>query len=177
VSNALASIATARTLGIDWDVIIKALDGFGGVWRRYEKLGHCGKALVIADYAHTPDAVAKVIKATNDFYKDKKILTVFQPHQYGRTKKLFSGFVEAFDEAQKVVLPDIFYVAGRENPADFDVSSEKLGLEVALRGVEVEAPGDLVESEARIRELADDFDVILILGAGNVYEIAKNLVK
>ncbi len=177
VANSLAAIAAARTLGVSWDSIIKSLDGFQGVWRRFETLGQCGRAKVIADYAHTPDAVAKVIKATKDFYPDKKILTVFQPHQYARTKKLFDGFVEAFDEAASVILPDIFYVEGRENPADFDVSSEKLGLEVALRGVAVEAPGDLVQSETRIRELANEFDVILILGAGNVYEIAKNLVK
>lgn len=177
VANALAAMAAARTLGVSWESIVKSLDGFKGVWRRFETLGQCGRAQVIADYAHTPDAVAKVIKATKDFYPDKKILTVFQPHQYARTKKLFNEFVEAFDEAASVILPDIFYVEGRENPADFDVSSEKLGLEVALRGVAVEAPGDLVQSEARIRELAKDFDVVLILGAGNVYEIAKNLVK
>lgn len=177
VANALAAIATARQLGVEWQVISAALADFGGLWRRFEKLGYCDQALVIADYAHTPDAVAKAIRATNDFYKNKKVLTVFQPHQYARTKKLFSNFVEAFSEAQKVLLPDIFYVAGRENPADYDVSSQKLAEAIGAKGIDILATGDLLASEEKIRLLADKYDVILLLGAGNIYEVAKKLVQ
>jgi len=140
-------------------------------------LGKCGRAEVIADYAHTPEAVEKAIKATQEFYPQQKILTVFQPHQYARTKNLFSGFVEAFDQAKKVLLLDIFYVEGREKPENFDVSSKKLAEAIGVRGVDVEATGDLSASEKKIRQLADDYGVILILGAGNIYETAKNLVK
>ena len=177
VYNALAAIATARTLEIPLDKIRQSLEEFKGAWRRWQSLGMCGQAEVIADYAHTPDAVAKVIKAAKDFYPNKKIMTVFQPHQYARTKNLFSDFIKAFDGAEKVLLPDIFYVEGRENPADFDVSSEKLAEEIAARKVEVEASGDLKMTEEKIRLLSDKYDVILILGAGNIYEVAKNLAK
>jgi len=177
VANAVASIAAARILDIDWEVIKKSLADFNGAWRRFQRLGKLGEAEVIADYAHTPDAVAKVIKATKEFYPDKKILTVFQPHQYARTKNLFSGFSEAFDQAKKAIIVDIFYVKGREKPEDFDVSSEKLVEAAKARGVDAVSGGDLVESEKKIREIAGDFDVILVLGAGNVYDLAKNLVK
>lgn len=177
VYNALAAIAAAKTAGVSWQYIAKALDGFAGVWRRFEKLGKCGKAEVIADYAHTPDAVKKAIKATQEFYPQQKIITVFQPHQYARTKNLFNGFAEAFDEAEKVLLPDIFYVEGREKPEDFDVSSKKLAEAVSARGINVEAPGDLASSEEKIKQLAEQYDIILVLGAGNIYETAKNLVK
>jgi len=177
VANALAAIAAARTLGIGWDDIAKSLDGYKGIWRRFETLGHLGEATIIADYAHTPGGVSQAIKATQDFFPNKNILMVFQPHQYARTKNLFEGFVSAFDGAKKVLLPDIFYVVGREKPEDFDVSSVKLAEEVKSRGVDVVASGDLKATEQMIRDLAGDYDVILLLGAGDIYEVAKNLVK
>jgi UDP-N-acetylmuramate--alanine ligase len=177
VYNALSAIAVARTLGIEEPVIANSLSSFGGLWRRFQSLGQCGQTEVIADYAHTPDAVAKVIEAVNNFYPQKKVLVVFQPHQYGRTKNLFTEFVQAFDGAKKVLLPDIFYVKGRENPADFSVSSQLLAEEVSKRGVDIEATGSLKESEEKVREVIKDFEVILVLGAGDVYELAKNLVK
>ena len=177
ISNALAAIAAVRQLGVGWEEIAKAIDGFKGVWRRFERLGHSGRAEVIADYAHTPPAIKQVIEGLKEFFSGKKVLFVFQPHQYARTKNLFSEFVTAFDGAEKVLLADIFYVAGRERPEDFNVSSASLAVEIAKRRVDVEASGDLTATEARIRELADQFDVIMILGAGNIYEVARNLVK
>ncbi|MFA6228339.1 MAG: UDP-N-acetylmuramate--L-alanine ligase [Patescibacteria group bacterium] len=177
VYNALCAIAVCRTLGIDVEIIRQSLAGFTGTWRRFERLGRLGQAEVIADYAHTPDAVAQVISATKEFYPGKKILIVFQPHQYSRTKNLFNKFVTAFGSAEQVIIPDIFYVAGREKPEDFAVDSKILAEAIAAQGVRTLYGGSLAESEKLIRMLADDFDVILILGAGDVYELAKNLVK
>lgn len=177
VSNALAAIALARSFDIGWDVIIKSLDGFKGTWRRFDYLGDLGQTKVIADYAHTPPAIRSVIKATKDFYPDKKIMFFFQPHQYARTKNLFAEFSEAFDEAEKTMIADIFFVEGRERPEDFDVSSAKLVDAIKARGVNVAYGGDSKNTEAIIRESADQFDIIMILGAGNIYEVAKNLVK
>ncbi len=177
IYNAMAVIATAKTLKIADDIIVKSLENFSGLWRRFEKLGYYKQAEIIADYAHTPDAVNKVIKAVKDFYSDQRVLIVFQPHQYGRTKNLFNQFIQSFNQAEKVLLPDIFYVKGRENPEDFDVSSEKLVEEIKKLGIDIEASGNLLDTEKRIKELVDEFDKILILGAGDVYGVAKNLVK
>jgi len=177
VSNALAAIAAVRQLGIDWKTIVKSLAGFKGTWRRFDDLGKCGQARVIADYAHTPAAIKLIISASRDFFPGKKILFVFQPHQYARTKKLFKEFSAAFDQAEKVLLADIFYVAGREKPEDFEVSSLSLAEAIKARGVEAVYGGDLDELEKKVRELAGQFDVIVVLGAGDIYNLAKNLVK
>jgi len=177
VYNALAAIAAARTSGIAWPMIIKALEDFNGVWRRFELMGKLSGVKIIVDYAHTPDAISKVIQATKEFYPGQKILTIFQPHQYSRTKNLFKGFSEAFSGADKVIIADIFYVKGREKPEDFSVSSDKLAGAIKANGVDAVSGGNLQQTEKIIRELAKDFAVILILGAGDIYELAKNLVK
>ena len=78
---------------------------------------------------------------------------------------------------EKVLISDIFYVEGRERPEDYDVSSQKLAEAIKTKGVDAVYGGDLKETEKQIRELADQFDVIMVLGAGNIYEVAKNLVK
>lgn len=177
VSNALAAMVLARVLDIDWEVISKSLAGFKGTWRRFDYLGDLGQTKIIADYAHTPPAISLVIKATQEFFPDKKILFVFQPHQYARTKNLFKDFVSAFAEADQALIADIFYVAGRERPEDYDVSSLKLASAISETGVTASYSGDLIETEKRLRELADEFEIIMILGAGDIYEVAKKLTS
>ncbi len=147
IYNALAAVALALSLGIDFKIVRKTLDEFSGTWRRFEKLGRLGRAIIIADYAHTPDAVAKTIAATREFYPNKSILAVFQPHQYNRTKNFFNDFVLSLGAADEIIVPDIFYVKGRENPADFDVSSEKLAAAIKERGLAARAGGDLTATE------------------------------
>lgn len=177
VYNALAAVAAARQCGIGWEAISQSLAEFTGAWRRMEELGHLGESLVITDYAHTPDAVAKTIAAAKEFHPGKKVLAVFQPHQFGRTKKLFNEFVAAFGEADKSLLSDIYYVQGRENPDDFDVDSRKLAEAAAASGAEVAYSGNLAETEVEIRRLQPDFDIILVMGAGDIYDMAKKLAN
>ncbi|MFA5125156.1 MAG: UDP-N-acetylmuramate--L-alanine ligase [Patescibacteria group bacterium] len=177
IYNALCAITVCCAIGIDVEIIRQSLAGFTGTWRRFERLGRLGQAEVIADYAHTPDAIHQVIEATQEFYPGKRILTVFQPHQYARTKNLFSKFATAFGSAEQVIIPDIFYVAGREKPEDFDVDSKALVEAIAAQGVKAVYGGSLSASEELVRKMAKDFDIVLVLGAGDVYELAKNLVK
>lgn len=177
VADALAAIAVAQELKIDLEVCRRSLAEFKGAWRRFQNLGKCGRADVIADYAHTPDAVAKTIAAAREFYAGKKILAIFQPHQYNRTKNFFTEFAKSFSAADKVVIPDIYFVAGRENPADFDVSGEKLAAAVTEQGIDAVYGGDLAETEKIARENAESYDLILVLGAGDVYEVAKRLIQ
>jgi UDP-N-acetylmuramate--alanine ligase len=177
VYNALAAIATARSEGVGWPVIKKVLAEFNGAWRRFQKTGILEGADIIADYAHTPDAVSKTILAAKEFYPNKKILAVFQPHQYNRTKKFFEEFAQSFAAADLAIISDIFFVRGRENPDDFDVSSRKLAAAIKDNGVNAIWGGGLKQTENLIRQTVKDFEVILILGAGDIYEAAKNLVK
>lgn len=176
-ANALAALAMASELGVDFETIEKSLASFKGAWRRFDRLGFLGETEIIADYAHTPDSVAMMIQAAKEFFPGKKILTVFQPHQYARTKSLFNGFAKAFDLAGPAVISDIFYVKGREKPEDFDVSSEKLVEEVEKRNADCLYGGNPEKTERLIRDLAPDFSVVLMLGAGDIYETAKKLIE
>ncbi len=177
IYDALAAFSAARSLGIDAEQIRKSLATFKGAWRRFDHLGKYGQAEIIADYAHTPDAVQKTIAAAREFYPQQKILAVFQPHQYNRTKNFFDQFAASFSAADKVIIPDIYYVVGRENPSDFDVSGEKLAIAIKNNGVDAVYGGDLSECEILIKKVVHEFDLVLVLGAGDIYEVAKKLIK
>ena len=172
VYNALAAIAIALNEGIDFAIIAKALEDFKGAWRRFEKLGVKNGTEIITDYAHTPEGLRQVIGATSEFYPKNKILFVFQPHQYNRTKNFLADFVSALKTADNMVVADIFYVAGRENPEDFDVSSQLLAEKAGAN-----YGGNLAETEKLLKEKIGDFDVIILIGAGDIYNVAKNLLK
>lgn len=172
IYNALAAIAVALSQNISFDIIASALGDFTGAWRRFEKLGLKNDTQIITDYAHTPEGLKQVIAATYDFYPQSRILFVFQPHQYNRTKNFFSKFVSALKTAENMIVSDIFYVAGRENPADFDVSSKRLAQEAgAVYG------GNITATEELIKQKFGDFDVIILIGAGDIYNVAKNLLR
>jgi len=177
VYDALAAYAAARLLEVEAVTIKKSLAEFKGAWRRFEHLGKFGQAEIIADYAHTPVAVKKTIAAAREFYPHRKILVVFQPHQYNRTKNFFSEFAASFSRADKVIIPDIYFVAGRENPADFDVSGEMLAAAIKQKGIDAVYGGDLEQTEKIIRDIGQDFDLIIIMGAGDIYEVGKKLVN
>lgn len=177
VYNALAAIAAAVQLGASFENIQSALSQYQGAKRRFEIVGQIDGKIVISDYAHTPDAVSQTIVAAREFYAGKKVLTVFQPHHYSRTKELFNDFAAAFDQVDQAIITDIFFVLGRENPADFSVSSEQLAEAAAVRGAKVLYGGDLDQTENKISELMADYDVILLLGAGSIDTLAYKLVK
>lgn len=176
IYNALAAVAVAHSSGINFEIIKQSLEGFRGVWRRFEYLGRLANAEIIADYAHTPDALAKTIAAVNDFYPAKRLLVVFQPHQFARTKTFFDDFAGALATADRCILSDIFYVEGREHPDDFDINSAKLAEAANQLGGHCQYAGDLVQTEKSVRQQLADFDIILIMGAGNIYQLAKNLI-
>ncbi|MEK7652887.1 MAG: UDP-N-acetylmuramate--L-alanine ligase [Patescibacteria group bacterium] len=177
IYNSLGAIAVALVCGIDFGIIKKSLADFRGAWRRFEKIGEIEERPIIVDYAHTPYAVRKTIEAAKEFYPNKKILSVFQPHQYSRTKNLFNEFVGSFDAADQVIVSDIFYVKGRERPEDFNISSKKLVEAAKKNSARAQYGGDLKSTGELIKKQAADFDLILIMGAGDIYEMAKKLVK
>lgn len=172
IYNALSAIAVALEEGIDFMVIKKSLDEFVGAWRRFEKLGVKSDTQIITDYAHTPEGLRQVIIATREFYPNSKILFVFQPHQYNRTKNFFDEFVLALKTDENILVTDIFYVEGRENPKDFNVSSKILADKAGVK-----YSGSLTETKKLVEEKINDFDVIILIGAGDIYNLAKNILK
>jgi UDP-N-acetylmuramate--alanine ligase len=175
VANVLAATLAAIKLNVGFATIKVVLENFVGIWRRFEVVGTLGSTFIISDYAHHPAGVSGTIQAAKDFYPGKKILFVFQPHHRNRTKKLFGEFVESLTGADDLVLPEIFDVAGREHGEQ--VSSKELVEELIKAGVRAEYCKDLSETESLIRQKVKDFDVIVMMGAGDIDLCARKLVE
>jgi len=186
IYNALAAITCGMELGIDVKVIRRAIKDFRGTWRRFELIdadergylrGFTPKITLVSDYAHHPTAVAGTIRAAKEFYPHRRLVAVFEPHQHNRTKKLFKEFSEAFDEADLVILSEIYDVAGREELIDQDISSLDLVREVKKRGGEAFYGKNLEETKKLILGNVKPEDVVLVMGAGNIYKVAEELQK
>src|SRR3989344_1202159 len=178
VYNALAAIGATSSAQIPFKLIQETLEEFKGIWRRFEILGFMGKALIISDYGHHPSAVRTTLEGAREFFPGKKILLVFQPHQLQRTRALFDDFVSVLSEeaADGIILVEIFQVAGRENSA-VSVSSRDLALAVSRNLPEVYYAPTLGAAQAKIRSLAPAYDLIIVMGARDVYTVAERLVE
>ncbi len=172
--NALAATMVAREYDIDDITITASLAAFPGVWRRFERVGTYHEAEIISDYGHHPSAIKGTIEAAREFFPDRRIILCFQPHQHSRTKTLFDDFVESFKGADLVILTEIYHVEGR-NEEEGKISSKdllaKLGDPTALYAA------DLDDTEDTLRETVEPGDVVLIMGAGNIDTVARNLVE
>ena len=183
IYNALAAISLGLTLEIPVETIKKSLVNFSGIWRRFEIKGKYKNALVISDYAHHPTAVKATIEAAREFYPNRKIFAVFQPHQHNRTKKLYQDFLESFNGADVLILSEIFGVAGREKRGDQSVSSLDLVKDIKQRRHSEMSPSkifyakNLKETKELINANIKSDDILLIMGAGDIYKIADDLTK
>ncbi len=175
VYNALAAAAASLALGVSAESIRAALKEFSGTWRRFEKIGMFGNKLVISDYAHHPTSVRGTIQAAKEMYPGQKIFVVFQPHQKDRTLKMLAEFASALSLADGLLLAEIYEVAGR-NEAPQNVSSRDLvsAVEKMHANLAVGYARDRVEAERIVREIADPYDIILVMGAGDIYKVAEN---
>lgn len=178
--NAFAAIAVARSLNISDKISVNALNNFKGTWRRFETIGKLNGAILISDYAHHPTEIKATLAAGRQMYPKKEIWCVFQPHQYQRTKYLFKDFVRAFDSADKILLLDIYEVAGREESASRRtigrrVSSQKLSTDIKKHGKDARYFGDFNEVVKFLKKNADKNKVIFLMGAGDIWRMAKEL--
>jgi len=180
VYNALATIALALKLNVSLADVKKSLVDFSGAWRRLEIIKK--EPLVISDYAHHPTAVEVTRKAVDDFYPGKRKIIVFQPHQHNRTKKLFDDFVQSLEPKNQdeiIIISEIYDVAGRKAKEDEDVSSEKLVQAINDKKNpdlgEVIYSADLENTLKLIKKNATEDDLVLVMGAGDVYEIVEKI--
>lgn len=182
IYNALAAVACAREFKIDWKIIKEELAEFTGSWRRFEKVGPVkGKknTLVISDYAHHPTAIKGTLKAAKDFYPDKRLVVAFQPHHYDRTAKLFDEFVKSFGWADLLVINEVYNVTGREADGQRTVGGLALAeaIQIANPLKEVFYSRDLTGTEKMLKEKIQPNDLVLIVGAGDIDNIARSLIK
>jgi UDP-N-acetylmuramate--alanine ligase len=177
VMNALGAIAAALELGVEPEAVKQAVGTFAGIWRRFEAVGTFRGKPVISDYAHHPTAVTGLLQAAKQFYPDRKILFVFQPHQKNRTKLLMDDFVKALLPADELILAEIFYVPGRERAEDQDASSRQIVATLGKLGKQAEFAADLAVAESLVKDKADKVDVILLAGAGTIDQLARKLAQ
>jgi len=174
VRNALGALAAATRLGVPVEAAIEALGEFRGVGRRFELLGSLGDALVIDDYAHHPTEVAATLAATRRGWPDRRIIAIFQPHLFSRTRDFMAQFAEALASADVVIVSDIY--AAREDPIE-GVRAEDLAAAVARlapdRDVRFIATSEEIADV--VRDMSQSGDLILTLGAGDIRRVGEAL--
>ncbi len=173
VSNSLAAIALCLNLGLPLDVIKKGLLQFGGTKRRFEYKGTKNGITVIDDYAHHPTEVAATLTAARN-YPHGRIICVFQPHTYSRTKAFLSDFARVLSMADIVVLADIY--AAREKNT-IGISSKDLLAELQKNGQESYYFPSFDEIEKLLSEKCINNDLLITMGAGDVYLIGEHLLQ
>jgi UDP-N-acetylmuramate--alanine ligase len=171
--NALAAIVVADDLGIPWRLAAHALEEFGGIHRRFEVRGEEREILVVDDYGHHPEEIRATLRAAREGF-NRRLVVAFQPHRYSRTRDLFDDFLGAFDDADVLVLTEI-YPAGERPLAG--VSGEALFEALERRGhLDVR----FVKSRERLADALLDIvrsgDLVLLLGAGDISRSADELL-
>ena len=207
VENALSALAAAHCIGIPADSIINTLESFGGTRRRFdiqhegplqifEKLGHQGlpdekvkdyqlqhgqidNVMLVDDYAHHPTAIAATLEGAHRRYPDRRLVAVYQPHMYSRTKVFFEQFLEAFDAADIVIIADIFPARERDTGL---IHSRDLVTGLAERprfaqgGAQIYHGGDVNETAQVLASQLQSGDLAVIMGAGDIYGVTEQLL-
>lgn len=170
IYDALAAYAACDVCGIPYDKICSALSDFEGVKRRFEYKGSCDGASVYIDYAHHPTEIEAAVSAAKKVGKGGRVITLFEPHTFSRTRDHLAEFVETLSKSDLVIMLDIY--AAREINTTGITSSMIADM---IPGA-MYAP-DYDGAAALVRTFAEDGDIVLILGAGTIYQIADKLTS
>jgi len=172
--NALAALAVATQLNVPFETVRRALSEFGGIHRRFEVCGEAGGIMVVSDYGHHPAEIRATLAAAREGF-DRRIVAIFQPHRYTRTRDLFGDFLEAFDGADQLVLTEI-YPAGEE-PID-GVTSEVLYWALRRRGhLDVMYVPDARAVIDAVQPSLRPGDLVMVMGAGSIHDVGEMLVR
>ncbi len=174
VSNALAAIMVCNYIGLNGKAVKKALASFNGVNRRFQTISSKNKITIIDDFAHHPTEIKTTLETARAIYPSQRIWCVFQPHQHHRTKLLLKEFAMALALADKVIVADI-YAARDSDGEKATVSSLDLQRELQAIGGDVEYAENRSEIVNGLCSGVDRGDVIMILGAGDIWKVAHDL--
>jgi UDP-N-acetylmuramate--alanine ligase len=173
-TNALAAVAVAQELEVPFSRAAEALEAFSGIHRRFEIKGEPKGIMIIDDYGHHPVEIQATIGAIRESWK-RPLTVIFQPHRYSRTRDLFDDFLTAFEGADRLILTEI-YAAG-EDPIP-SASSAVLYQAIKRKGhLDVEFIADKSQIAAQLAGRLVSGDVVLTLGAGDIYKVGEALVE
>ena len=175
IKNAQAAMAVAAILGVDFKKAENSLESFEGAWRRFEFKGETKNGvLVYDDYGHHPTEIKATLKGARELYPKNKIITVFQPHLYSRTKFLFGDFGKSFGDADEIILADIY--AARE-PKDESINSRMLAEEITKNGGKTRYMESFDKIAGFLAENARKGDIVITMGAGDIFKVGEKLLK
>ncbi|MBF0622328.1 MAG: UDP-N-acetylmuramate--L-alanine ligase [Magnetococcales bacterium] len=170
VANALAAIAVARELGISWEVIGTALQGFTGVQRRFTLMTDSPKRTLIDDYAHHPEEIRATLEAARAAYQGRRIVAIFQPHRFSRVRNSLDAFLRCFSSSDRVFVDAIYPAGETPPPGPLDQGGQAFLTEGVARESGIPA-FPLPRSDDWMEQLNDQLepgDVALFLGAGDI---------
>ncbi len=173
IQNALAAVAVGLDLGINFEQIAGVLAEFRGAERRFQVKGERDGVLVVDDYGHHPTEIKATLAAART--AGRRVVTLFQPHRYTRTRDLSDEFARSFYGADVLLVTDIY--AASEDPIE-GITGRALAEQVERFGHRhVEYIGGLKDAAARLKQIARPGDLVLTLGAGNVYQAGDELLR
>jgi len=179
IQNASLVLAVASILGIDGKNAKKSLENFAGTWRRFEYKGTTKKGTIVYDdYGHHPTEVKATLSGAREFFGTKKIVVAFQPHLYSRTKLLINDFAHAFVDADEVLIAPIYAAREKFDPT---VSSKILAEKIndlfgqaSAKAIDFQS---FEEIEGYLRKNLEKDDVLITMGAGDIYKIGEDILK
>ncbi len=173
--NALAAIAVASELDVPFKAIQKGLGEFAGIGRRLEQVGEAGGVRIIDDYGHHPAEIQATLRAVREAWPERRLIVLFQPHRYSRTRDLRETFHTAFYDADVLFLAPV-YAAGEAPIAGADTRS--IGEGVRAHGHKsCEETNDLNDAVNRIQAASRPGDIVVTLGAGDVWKAGRELLE
>lgn len=175
VANATACIAVCLAVGLSVEEIRNGLLAFLGTKRRFEKIEETKGVIYYDDYAHHPKEIMATLAAAKTWYPNRRIIAVFQPHTYSRTKALLRDFSHAFTDAHIVVLTDI-YASARET-ATLGITGQTLASETAKHHPSVQFAKDSKTAGDILESTVQPGDIVFFMGAGDIYSWGRNIWK
>ena len=174
LKNSLAAVAAGRQLGIEFNIIKKALAKFSGIYRRFDYKGEFNGAKIIDDYAHHPSEVKATLRGARSGWKNR-IITVFQPHTYTRTRDQYKEFAKSFDNSDIVIITDIY--PAREAPIE-GIDGKMIAEAARQYGHKniIYIP-EFENIIPQLKKIIKQNDLVFTLGAGNIWKIANELVS
>ncbi len=174
VKNAKAALSVSQALKVNKTIASRSLNSFNGTWRRFEYKGKTKTGvLVYDDYAHHPTEIQATLQGARDYFKEKKIIAVFQPHLYSRTKLLLAEFARSFNNADEVMITDIY--AAREKK-DKTISGKDLAENIRRYNKNAQYISSFDKIGKFLIKNTQKGDVIITVGAGDVFKIGESLL-
>lgn len=174
--NATMAVAACHACGIDAQRAADAIGAFTGVDRRMTEMGRFNDAIIVDDYGHHPTEIRTTLRALREKYQPRRLFCIFQPHQHSRTRFLLEDFATSFGSADETIVPEIYFVRDSEEEKS-RISAQHLVDRVRQNGQNAIHLGNFSEIVAYVKKQIGPGDLVVTMGAGNVWEIGRSLAE